>query len=95
MVDANRLAGIAGGPAYLHLIEVPYTFQDINGFRGALVKDLAVLGIPGDVYIQSTLTGRLIEVHALNPAQLPDSFAHGIPADAFTIVKAEGLITEG
>ena len=93
-VDANELARIAGGPSRLRLIEVPHTFQEVNEFRDALVAELEFLGVAGDVYIQSTLSGRLIEVHVLDPDQLPESFGDAIPAAAFSIVEAEGLIGE-
>lgn len=92
-VEANELARIAGGSEYLHLIEVPYTFKQVDGFRDALVQELRTLGVAGDVFIESTPTGRHIEVHVLDPERLPDAFGAEIPADAFTVVVTGELVT--
>ena len=93
-VDANQLAELAGGAEYLHLIEVPFTFKQVNGFRDALVQDLETVGVAGDVFIESTLTGRMIEVHVLEGAQLPDTFGYPVPADAFRVIEVEELVSE-
>lgn len=90
-VDATELARIAGGGDYLHLIEVPHTFQQVNEYRSALVEELSALGVAGDVFVDSTLTGRFIEVSVLNLDELPKTFGNGIPDDAFSIVVTTEL----
>lgn len=92
-VDANHLAEMAGGSDYLHLIEVPYTFRQTEEFRDSLHQDLQELGIEGDVAVQSTVTGRKIEVHVLNEAAIPESFGSGVPDDAYEIVETETVGT--
>lgn len=88
-VDANELARIAGGASLLHLIEVPHTFRQVDEFSHALVEELSNLGIAGGVDINSTLTGRFIEVRVLDPGQLPEDFGSDIPDGIFTIVTGE------
>ena len=90
-VDANELARIAGGAEYLHLIEVPHTYWQVTNFRDALAAELHALGVAGDIYINSTLTGRFIEVRVLDLDALPETFGADIPNDAFTIVEVTGL----
>ncbi len=90
-VDAAELARIAGGSDYLHLIEVPHTFQEVNEYRTALVEELSALGVAGDVFVNSTLTGHLIDVTVLDLDELPKTFGSGIPDDAFSIVVTTGL----
>lgn len=92
-VDANRLAEMAGGSGQLHLIEVPYTFRQLEGFRDALHQDLQNNNIEGDVSVQLTLTGRKIEVHVLDAGTLPASFGSGVPGDAFEIIETETVGT--
>jgi hypothetical protein len=87
LVDADRLAEMAGGSDYLHLIEVPYTFHQIDEFRDALVQDLRDSGVEGGVAIESTLTGRWIEVLVRDITSLPESFGSDVPDDAYEILE--------
>jgi hypothetical protein len=93
LVDADELARMAGGVNYLHLIEVPYTFRQVDAFRDALVRELRALGLVVDVLIESTLEGRVIEVYVLDPQLLPDSFAPEVPRDAYVVIKSETVGT--
>lgn len=93
-VDASELARIAGGTSRLHLIEVPHTFRQVDSFRDALAEELSNLGILGETLINSTITGRFIEVRVLDPGQLPEDFGNEIPEGTFTIVTGE-LDSEG
>ncbi len=92
-VDANWIAEIAGGSDYVHLIEVPYTFNEVEAFRYALYNDLTTLGIEGDVSVNSTLAGREIEVHVLDADAVPDSFGSTVPDDAYGIIETESVGT--
>lgn len=87
LVDADRLAEMAGGSGSLHLIEVPYTFRQVDGFRDRLTQELGEIGVEGDVLIDSTTEGRTIRVVVEDPGSLPDSFGSGVPADLFEVVK--------
>jgi hypothetical protein len=88
-VDADELAEIAGGSASLHLIEVPYTFTQVNAFRDALVSELNDLGVEGEVAIDSTLSGRMIEVRVHDLDSLPLSFGSGVPGELYEVVEGE------
>lgn len=91
-VDANELARIAGGLEYLHLIEVPYTFRQVDGFSHALIAELYAAGIGSDVSdvsIASTLSGRIIKVRIRDARLLPDSFGSGVPEDAYEVIESE------
>jgi len=92
-VDANEIAYLAGGAEYLYLIEVPYTERQSFDFRMALYQELEALGIVYDVNIERTRTGRMIEVRVRDAGALPDSFASGIPDDAYVVVEAEHVGT--
>jgi hypothetical protein len=88
LVDADELARMAGGVGYLHLIEVPYTWREVQGFRDRLGRELNKLGIESDVNIESTLQGRIIEVHVTDADLLPGSFAPDVPSDAYVVVES-------
>lgn len=88
-VDAEEIARIAGGPEYLHLIEVPHTFRQVDELRDALAAELRSLDIPAELMIESTLTGRHITVQLPDPSQLPSGFGSSLPDDLFTVVQGE------
>jgi hypothetical protein len=92
-VDANQLAEMAGGSDYLHLIEVPYTFRETEEFRDALGDDLRTMGVEGDVSVESTTSGRRIDVHVLDAGSLPDPFGSSVPDDAYEIIETETVGT--
>lgn len=102
LVDANKLAEMAGGSDSLHLIEVPYTFQQVNAFRDALAQELRDLGMQGSVPIDSTLTGRFITVTVVatsagntnTPVPVPE---HALAASphAMMIVAALARVPNG
>lgn len=85
-VDADELARIAGGPDYLHLIEVPYSFDQVNDFRDQLYNELSAANIEASVLIDSTLTGRMISVHVPDLQALPADFGASVPAESFNVV---------
>lgn len=84
-VDADQIAEIAGGSNYLHLIEVPYTYREVDEFRDSLEGDLADSGLKYLVSIDSTLRGREIVVEVVDAAQLPARFGDGVPSNAYRI----------
>ena len=91
-VDADELARIAGGVGYLHLIEVPYTYRQVDEFKRTLIDQLRAAGIGSDVSdisIESTRSGRMIEVRVRDTGLLPDSFGSGVPEDAYEIIESE------
>jgi hypothetical protein len=93
-VDVDRVAQIAGGPAAVQIIEVPYTYEQLNDLRDQLVAELRDLGMAGGVGIDFTPAGRRITVMAGNPDQLPADFGAAIPSDAFTIVQGRDFPEE-
>jgi hypothetical protein len=93
LVDADELARMAGGVDSLHLIEVPYTYRQVDAFADALARELRALGLVDDVRIESTLEGRVIEVRVLDSQLLPDSFAPEVPSDAYVVIESETVGT--
>lgn len=89
IVDADRIAEIAGGADAVRLIHVAHTFEEVNDFRDRLVSELRASGVAADVPIDSTLTGRQIRVIVNDAEQLDENFASDIPETAFTIEVGE------
>ena len=89
IIDADRIAEIAGGTDAVRLIHVAHTFEEVNDFRNRLVSELRASGIAADVPIDSTLTGRQIRVIVNDAEQLDANFGFGIPQTAFTIEDGE------
>lgn len=86
-VDANQLAEMAGGSGSLHLIEVPYTFKQIDNFRDDLMRELGDVGVEGAVLINSTVEGRTIEVVIEDLDSLPQSFGSDVPSEVYEVVE--------
>ena len=89
LVDGATLAAMAGGSARLVLIEVNHTFREVEAFRDDLLQELRELGVEGDVGVDSTLSGRRIEITVEDRTSLPADFGSGVPADLFTVVEGE------
>lgn len=87
-VDGNELARIAGGPNYLHLIEFPYTFNQVNAFRDALVQELNELGLGGRRDRLDTVRASH-RVRARNLDSLPQSFGSAVPDEVFRVVEGD------
>ena len=90
-VDADRIAQLAGGPAQVTLIEVPYKFEQINDFSRALSDELTATGAVGAVLIDSTLSGRHLTVAVEDPSALGDDFGGSIPSGAFRVDQQFGF----
>ena len=82
-VDADRIAEIAGGPDAVRLIEVDYSFEEINNFRDTLAGQLGNIDLPYGVGIDSTLNGREIVVIVEDAEQLPANFGEGVPEGVY------------
>lgn len=93
LVDPDDLARMAGGVDYLHLIEVPYTYRQVDAFAATLARELRALGLVDDVRIESTLEGRVIEVRVLDSQLLTDSFAPEVPDDAYVVIESDTVGT--
>lgn len=88
-VDVERVAALAGGSDRVRVIEVAFSFEEINEFRDQLWAEIRRVGVAADVGIDSTLDGRLIRIVVEDPSQLPDSFGDGVPPSAFVIERGE------
>ena len=93
-VDADEIARIAGGPQYLHLIEVSHTFREVTEFRDELRRELNAIGIQAELLIDSTLTGRHITVQLPDPGILPSGFGPGVPDHLFSIAEGELFVEQ-
>lgn len=89
IVDADRIAEIAGGADAVRLIRVAHTFVEVNDYRDRLVSELRSSGVAADVLIDSTLTGRRIRVIVNDGEQLGEDFGSDVPDTAFTIEVGE------
>lgn len=88
LVDADRIAQIAGGPDAVQLIEVPYSFEEVNGFADELLHREV------DVSIDSTTSGRWIVVTVEDVGDLPRNYGDGVPEDVFSVVEGERFTAE-
>ena len=95
LVDADRLAELAGGPDRLHLIEVPLSFMEVDELSDALLEQLLETGVAGTVQIDSTTTGRQIVVVAEDPSALPADFGSGSAPGLVTVIQGEAPQEEG
>ena len=86
-IDPDRIAELAGGSDAVHVIEVTYSFGEVEAYRDALVEELKDLGIQADVPIEPTLSGRFIVVRVEDRESVPPSFGAGVPDDLFSIVE--------
>ena len=94
VVDVTEVALLAGPTGTLRIIEVPYTFVEVNDFRDSLQRQLAAAGVEHEVVIDSTLTGRHIEVRVRDVAALPDGFGRDLPGDVYSTVETDDLSEE-
>ena len=85
IIDVNEVARLAGPDGALHIIEVPYTYVQVNEFRGQLRSSLLELGIVMDTPIDSTVTGRHIRVVVDDPSAVPADIAPDVPRDVFDV----------
>lgn len=86
VVDVDKVAQLAGPVGELRIIEVPHSFVEVDEFRDSLRMQLAAAAVSGDLVIDSTLTGREIEVRVLDADALPDGFGSNVPDTAYSIV---------
>lgn len=94
VVDVNEVASLAGPEGELRIIEVPYTFDEVNAFRDSFTAQLTAAAIEGDLPIELTLTGRHIEVRVRDASALPNDFGREIPEDIYSIVETDDLFSE-
>lgn len=94
-VDADELARIAGGADKLTVVEVSHTYRQVNGYRDALAIELRQNGIAADLPINSTTSGRFIEVQVLNRDDLPENFGATVPRDLYTVVEVDRVAPKG
>ena len=83
LVDADRIAQIAGGPQEVQLIQVPYSFEEVNSFRDELLHPRV------NTSIHSTTSGRWIVVTVEDFGDLPGDYGSGVPDDVFSVVEGE------
>ena len=93
-IDVDEIAEIAGGSGAVSIVEVPHNWREVNGFRDTLVAELRAAGLEGDVNINSTSDGRMIEVRTPDLAALPDGFGSTVPSGAFTLVETDDITRE-
>ena len=91
VIDVNEVARLAGPDGALRIIEVPHTFVEVNGFRDSLRAELEAADIPADLTIESTVSGRHIDVRVLDTAALPADFGRNAPEDVYSIVETDDL----
>jgi hypothetical protein len=65
----------------------------VDAFAATLARELRALGLVDDVRIESTLEGRVIEVHVLDSGLLSDSFAPEVPSDAYMVIESDTVGT--
>lgn len=53
------------------------------------MEELRDAGVPGDVLVNSTLEGRMLEVVVEDLESLPGSFGVNVPEDMYVVVEGE------
>ncbi len=94
VIDVDEVAEIAGGADSVTIVEVPYNWREVNGFRDTLLSELGRAGIAGDVAIESTVEGRKIEVRTPDVGALPSGFGDTVPSTAYTIVETDDIFSQ-
>jgi hypothetical protein len=73
LADQHKLGRIAGGKEHVRVIDVNYSWNQVQEFRDALLMAITERGVPAGVRISTTGEGRKLEVFSPDPASVtPD-----------------------
>ena len=94
LADQAGLARLAGGKEHLRVIDVKYSWNQVDGFRDTLMKAIEKRGVGAGVLIDSTAQGRKLEVFAPNPASVPSDLLALVPSDLVSVVAGPLAVEE-
>lgn len=85
--DQARLAQIAGGKEHLRVIDVEYSWNQVQGFRDRLLAALDKRGVPAGVRVNSTGQGRKLEVFSPEPKTVTSDLLGLVPGNLVSVVE--------
>lgn len=91
-IPLDEIEAIVGDGDLLWVVEQPFTYNEVEEFRGQLESELDTLGVERDIAAVHGEGGRLLEVRVVDPAALPESFGSGLPEGAFTVVEGPPVV---
>lgn len=88
-LNRSLLKRIAGGSKNLRVIKVKHSWRKIDSFRDALRGALENAGITANVHINSTGTGRKLEIVTEHPELIDDRILSEVPTELVTVSFGE------
>jgi hypothetical protein len=88
LVDQQHLEQLVGGKEHLRVIDVEYSWHEVNAYRDALADEIIKRGIQAHLPIHSTSQGRLIEVIVEDAGEITKDILDVAPDDLVTVTEA-------
>lgn len=88
-VDADAVRKVAGNPDDVRIVQVRYSWAEINSMRDSFNESIKSRGIDAAVLINSTGTGREFEIVTPTPELIDASLLGRVPAELVTVTEEE------
>ncbi len=95
LADQHKLGRIAGGKEHVRVIDVNYSWNQVQEFRDALLMAITERGVPAGVRISTTGEGRKLEVFSPDPASVTPDIVGLVPDDLVSVVEGPLGAQEG
>lgn len=89
LANKYQLQKAVGGEKNIRIIDVNYSWNEVQSYRDALLETFKAYGVPAAARINSTGKGRIIEVVSPNAAEARKLALRVAPADLLKITKGE------
>ncbi len=89
VVDDSKLAELLGGSENLRLVDVEFSWHEIEAFRDALVAAPRTAEVQADIRILMTSGGRQLDVVLPDPQLLTPSVLGAVPPDLVSLTQGE------
>lgn len=87
LIDQQHMAQLVGGDENLRVVDVDYSWTQVEAFRDVLRDALRDGGVQAEVLINSTSRGRELEVVAPNPELITPSILSVVPAELVSVTQ--------
>ena len=88
-IDEERVEELAGGEENIEIVEVEHSWDDVEGYRDAILEAIEEENAAATVYINAGPEGRTIEITAPQPETLPESILKIAPDEILTVTEGE------